>query len=35
MTTNQTSKVERQFMKNPEYIADPYDRKKEAETKAR
>lgn len=29
ITSNPTDKVERQFMKNPEYISDPFDRKKE------
>jgi hypothetical protein len=29
------SKVEREFMKNPEYIPDPYDRKKIQEIKER
>lgn len=28
ITSNTMSKVEREFLKNPEYVADPIDRKK-------
>ena len=33
VTTNKMSKVEREFMKNPEYIPDPIERKKLQERK--